>query len=107
LLPSSLGLRGRTAIAALRYGTIPIVRFRGGLPQIVSDADPVHETGHGFVYYRESPKALWDTIQRAKWFRAQPAEWQQLVTRAQNVDFSWSESAKAFSKLYANLLRHR
>jgi starch synthase len=107
LLPSSLGLRGCTAIAALRYGTIPIVRFRGGLPQIVSDADPVHETGHGFVYYRESPKALWDTIQRAKWFRARPAEWQQLVTRAQNADFSWAESAKAFSKLYANLLRHR
>jgi starch synthase len=107
LLPSSLGFRSRTAIAALRYGTIPIVRFRGGLPQIVADVDPVHQTGHGFVYYRESPNALWDAIQRAKWLYARPAEWHQLATRAQNVDFSWAESAKAFSKLYANLLRHR
>jgi starch synthase len=107
LLPSSLGFRSRTAIAALRYGTVPVVKFRGGLLQIVVDVDLVHETGYGFVYYRESPNGLWDSIQRAKWLYTRSAEWQQLIARAQSVDFSWAESAKAFSKLYANLLRHR
>jgi starch synthase len=107
LLPSSLGFRSRTAIAALRYGTVPIVRFRVGLTQIVVDVDLVHETGYGFIYYREVPSALWDSIQRAKSLYSRSAEWQQLVTRAQSVDFSWAESGKAFSKLYANLLRHR
>jgi hypothetical protein len=30
-----------------------------------------------------------------------------LVERAKALDFSWKESAKAFGKLYANLLRHQ
>jgi starch synthase len=107
LLPSSLGFRGTNALAAMRYGTLPIVRMRGGVHQLVSDYDPVSDSGCGFVYSNPSPMALWDSIRRAIQVYQQPEEWTKLVHRAQAVDLSWAESAKAFSKLYANLLRHR
>ena len=48
LLPSSLGFRGTNVLAAMRYGTLPIVRIRGGVRQLVSDYDPVSDSGCRF-----------------------------------------------------------
>jgi starch synthase len=107
LLPSSLGFRGTNVLAAMRYGALPIVRIRGGVRQLVSDYDPVTDSGSGFMYANHSQMALWDSIRRAKQLYREPEEWTKVVRRAQAVDFSWAESAKAFAKLYANLLRHR
>jgi starch synthase len=107
LLPSSLGFRGTNAITAMRYGTLPIVKTHGGVHQLVSDYDPATDGGCGFVYYDHSPMALWDSIRRATQLYRRPEEWNKLTERAKALDFSWTESAKAFAKLYANLLRHR
>jgi starch synthase len=107
LLPSSLGPRGTNALAAMRYGTLPIVKSRGGVNQLVSDYDPATETGCGFLCNSNSPMALWDSIRRANQLHQHPEEWNKLAARAKAVDFSWTESAKAFAKLYANILRHR
>ena len=107
LLPSSLGFRGTNVLAAMRYGTLPVVRIRGGVRQLVADYDPVSDSGAGFAYANHSKMALWDSIRRAKQLFREPEEWKKVVRRAQAVDFSWTESAKAFAKLYANLLRHR
>jgi starch synthase len=107
LLPSSLGFRCTNALAAMRYGTLPIVRMHGGVHQLVSDYDPASDYGCGFVYSNPSPMALWDSIRRAIQLYHQSEAWTRLVRRAQAVDLSWAESAKAFSKLYANLSRHR
>jgi starch synthase len=107
LLPSSLGFRATTVLAAMRYATLPVVKFRGGIYQIVSDYDPATDSGNGFVYSDYFPRALADSVRRANEVFRQPALWSQLATRAQKVDMSWHESATAFTKLYANLLRHR
>jgi starch synthase len=107
LLPSSLGFRGTNALAALRYGTLPIVKTHGGVHQLVSDYDPGSEGGCGFLYNNHSPMALWDSIRRANQLYRRSEEWKKLTERAKAIDFSWAESAKAFAKLYANLLRHR
>jgi starch synthase len=107
LLPSSLGFHGTNAIAAMRYGTMPIVRTHGGVHQLVSDYDPATDSGCGFVYQDHSPMALWDSIRRANQLFRNLKEWEKLADRAKALDFSWRESAKAFAKLYANLLRHR
>jgi starch synthase len=107
LLPSSLGFRGANAIAAMRYGTLPIVKIHGGVHQLVSDYDPATEEGCGFLYYDHSPMALWDSIRRANQLYRRSEEWKKLAERAKSLDFSWRESAKEFTKLYANLLRHQ
>jgi glycogen synthase len=51
--------------------------------------------------------ALWDSIRRANQLYRRSDEWKKLADRAKTLDFSWTESANAFAKLYANLLRHR
>ena len=107
LFPGSLGQFAETAIIALRYGSLPIVLWRGGLRQIVTDFDPISEAGCGFVYYRDIPEALWDSLQRAFWVQRSPETWNSLRRRAESLDFSWVHSAKEFATLYANLLRHR
>jgi starch synthase len=107
LFPGSLGQFAETAIIALRYGSLPIVFWRGGLRQIVTDFEPISDAGCGFVYYRDTPEALWDSLQRAFWVRSSPETWDRLRHRAESLDFSWIHSAKEFATLYANLLRHR
>jgi starch synthase len=107
LLPSSLGLRATTALAAMRYAALPVVKSRGGVHQIVSDYDPATDSGNGLIYYDHFPRALLDSVRRAYELHQQPALWSQLAARAQKVDMSWVESAAAFTDLYANLLRHQ
>jgi starch synthase len=107
LLPSSLGFRGTNAIAAMRYGTLPVVTTHGGVHQLVSDYDSATDSGCGFIYNDHSQMAFWDSIRRANHLYRRPKEWKKLSERAKTLDFSWTESAKAFVKLYANLLRHR
>jgi starch synthase len=107
LLPGSLGPNGLTAIIALRYGTVPIVSYRNGLRQIITDFDPVRKVGRGFVYYRNHPEGLWDAIQRAYWTRERKEYWDALVEQCSAADFSWTESAKSFAELYSEMLRHR
>jgi glycogen synthase len=51
--------------------------------------------------------ALWDAVRRSIDLFPRPEEWNLLTERAESVDFSWVESAKAFGVLYANLLRLR
>ncbi len=94
-------------VAALRYGTIPITSFRRGLSQLVQDLDPSANDGFAFVYYRQSAAALRDAVRRAQQTHRHAEHWNALVERARAVDFSWSESAKAYVRLYSNLLRHR
>jgi starch synthase len=107
LLPSSLGFRAITALTAMRYATLPVVKFRGGVNQVVSDYDPATDSGNGFIYSEHSPRALPDSIRRANELYQRPDLWSQLAARAQRIDMSWHESSAAFTKLYANLLRHR
>jgi starch synthase len=107
LLPSSLGFRGTNVLAAMRYGTLPIVKAYGGIHQLLSDYDPASEEGCGFMYNNHSSMALWDSVRRANHIFRHSEEWKKLAQRARAIDFSWSESAKAFAKLYANLLRHQ
>ncbi|HTD15240.1 MAG TPA: glycogen/starch synthase [Chthoniobacterales bacterium] len=107
LFPGSLGVRGITALTAMRYGTVPLAGNRGGLRQIIVDFDPIQNEGSGLVYYRDDPEAIWDTVQRAFWLKRQPETWDKLLAGCQAVDFSWPASARSFTQLYADLLRHR
>jgi starch synthase len=107
LFPSSLGLRAITALTAMRYATVPVVRSRGGVHQIVSDYDPESDSGTGFVYYDYSPKALFNSMSWANALYQQTDVWPRLAARVQKVDMSWPESAAAFTRLYAELLRHQ
>lgn len=104
LVPSHFEPCGLTALYALKYGTLPLVRSVGGLHQIVQDYDPVQNCGNGFVFNDYNPEALWDAIVRTTRVFADGSAWNGLVDRAMNADFSWARSVERYEQVYASLL---
>jgi starch synthase len=103
LMPSRFEPCGLTAMYALRYGTLPIVRATGGLYQIVRDYEPGEDAGIGFVFHDYSPDSLWDAIVRVKKIFADSEGWNAIVQRAMRADFSWARSVEHYERIYAAL----
>lgn len=98
LMPSGSEPCGLSQMMACRYGTIPIVRRTGGLADSIVDCR-YDKTGNGFVFDDYSVEALDGAINAALDMYEKP-EWQELMTRAMNCDFTWARSAAEYIKLY-------
>jgi len=102
LMPSRSEPCGLAQMIGCRYGDIPIVRQTGGL------ADSIHEwngkEGEGFTFYDFTPQELERAVYRALALKADDRAWKKLVRNAMNTDFSWSRSAKEYSKMYHELM---
>ncbi len=101
LMPSEFEACGLNQIYSMAYGTLPIVRKVGGLKDTVIDFDddPTQATGFGF----EEPchDALLIVLQRALLFYLQhPEAMHEMQLRGMRRDFSWTESAKEYIKMY-------
>ena len=108
LMPSRFEPCGLGQIISLRYGTIPIVRATGGLAETISDYDDDNEHGNGFSFNNFSSAEMLDAIERAlKIFNEKPDEWEKLVVRALETDFSWKRSAKKYEDLYMHAIKKR
>ncbi len=97
LMPSRYEPCGLGQMIALTYGTVPIVRYTGGL------ADTVHTTGpkaNGFNFNKYSADALLGAVRRALKAYADKQRWQQFVANAFAADHSWDVSAKRYEQLY-------
>lgn len=99
LVPSRYEPCGLIQMIAMRYGTIPLVRKTGGLADSVIDG----KTGIVFVPYTMT--ALIQSMQKAINIYHKSPTWNQMVRRVMRQDFSWKRSAKAYKKLYQNLLK--
>jgi len=100
LMPSQFEPCGLGQMISLRYGTLPIVRATGGLADTISDYDPRTGKGNGFVFKEYDPEALLKTIQRAVETFRDKAQWEPLVLRALQSDFSWTNSARKYVEFY-------
>jgi starch synthase len=89
----------------MAYGTVPVVRFTGGL------ADTVHEkakTGNGFVFHEYSSTAMIDAIHRViNSYTETPEAWDQIVQNCFTADFSWTASAKKYVDIYHEAMEKR
>jgi starch synthase len=90
----------------MAYGTVPVVRFTGGL------ADTVHEkaddTGNGFVFHEYSDTAMTDAIHRAiNCYADDPKKWNKIVQNCFEADFSWTASAKKYVDIYHEAMEKR
>jgi starch synthase len=103
LVPSRFEPAGLVQLEAMRYGAIPIVRKTGGLADTVTDFDPRHAKGTGFVFEKFDSQALLVTIVRAYESYRNPREWMHLVERAMGQDFSWKSSARKYIALCRRL----
>ncbi len=108
LMPSKFEPCGLGQLISLRYGTIPIVRATGGLADTVANYDPVTKKGNGFVFKEYVAERLLETIERALFiYRERPDLWKELVKSAMDSDFSWSNSAQEYVKLYHIAIRKK
>jgi starch synthase len=102
LMPSKFEPCGLSQMAAMRYGTIPIVHEIGGLKDSVIDCG--NKNGNGFTFQSFNAEDMLDAIVRAETMHEDRDSWQSLVKRDITSDFSWKKSAKSYQQIYKTLL---
>jgi starch synthase len=104
LIPSKIEPSGLSGMYSLKYGALPVARATGGIQEIIEDYDPTTESGFGFLCYATTPDAFWDSIKRAQQVFHDKTTWTALMERAMARDFSWSEAAARYERLYGELV---
>lgn len=105
LMPSLFEPCGLSQLISLRYGTIPIVRETGGLRDSVASYNEIACSGTGFSFTNYNAHEMLSIINYAKHiFKNKKKDWNKIIDRAMNEDFSWYNSAKSYEILYKNIL---
>jgi starch synthase len=102
LMPSRTEPCGLTQLYSLRYGTLPLVRYTGGLADTVTDVST--GTGNGFTFGPIDGGHFSSVLDRALGlYRHYPKEWAGGVKRAMAADNSWQRVAKEYLELYRTI----
>lgn len=101
LMPSKSEPCGLSQMIASRYATVPIVRETGGLADSIK---PYGLDGNGFTFANYNAHDMLYVIRQAIGVYYQKDEWQKLMVKVCETDFSWEKSAKQYKKLYESTL---
>jgi starch synthase len=102
LMPSRTEPCGLTQMYAMRYGTLPIVRFTGGLADTVTDV--ATGDGTGFTFGPVDLGHFSSVLDRALGlWQHFPADFRAAQVRAMNKDFSWSRVSGEYEDLYRRI----
>ena len=104
LMPSRYEPCGLNQMYSHRYGTLPLVTRVGGLADTVKDINDNPEQANGFVISAANPLALQQGIVRAIALYSDQVSWKKLQRNAMDANYSWTESASKYLKLYRELL---
>jgi len=100
LMPSRFEPCGLNQLYSLKYGTVPVVRYTGGL------ADTVKDGKTGFVFHSYNPEDFLACLKQAvSLYKTAPDKWMKMVENAMKEDWSWGRAAKRYSELYEELCR--
>jgi starch synthase len=112
LMPSTYEPCGLAQLISMRYGTVPVVRFAGGLADtVIDEREGTAANGFGFkepVYdmfamanIDYAAELLLETVERAVGVFAQsPARWGELMKNGMSKDCSWTVPARQYVKIY-------
>ena len=105
LVPSLFEPCGLTQMMACRYGTLPIVRETGGLYDTVQPYNAFENSGNGFSFKNYNADEMLRVINYSKEiYFEHKKDWNRMVERAMQIDFSWKSSAGRYEGLYRYLL---
>jgi starch synthase len=85
-------------MAALRYGTLPVVRNAGGFRDTVREDSG--GSGNGFTFAACEPSAISDACLRAMRVYRDETAWDGLVRNAMRCDNSWATAAERYMDMY-------
>ncbi|MDO4622467.1 MAG: glycogen synthase GlgA [Eubacteriales bacterium] len=101
LMPSLFEPCGLSQLMSLRYGTVPIVRETGGLKDTVAPYNEYEGNGTGFSFANYNAHEMLGTIRYAeRIYYDHKSDWNKIVERGMNADFSWKASALQYQELY-------
>jgi starch synthase len=104
LMPSQSEPCGLSQMIAMRYGTVPVVRETGGLKDTVLPYNPDTGEGLGFTFANYDRNDLLHAIRRAvDLYLSDKKRWNGVMLRGMKADFSWTESAKAYKRMYKDI----
>ncbi|MCS6971368.1 MAG: glycogen synthase GlgA [Planctomycetota bacterium] len=102
LMPSRFEPCGLTQMYAMRYGTLPLVRYTGGLADTVVDVTT--GAGNGFTFGPVDLGHFSSVLDRALGlYQYFPAEWAAAQRRGMTTDFSWDRAAQHYAELYRSI----
>ena len=96
-MPSRVEPCGLNQMYAMRYGTVPIVRYIGGLRDTVED---ISTGGSGINFGVASANDTVEAMHRGLQIYHNGELMNQLVHSNMNYDFSWEKSAEKYLELY-------
>lgn len=101
LMPSLFEPCGLSQLMSLRYGTLPIVRETGGLKDTVNAYNEYENTGNGFSFTNYNAHEMLAAVRYSqKIYYDKKRQWNQMVERAMQADFSWEVSARKYQEMY-------
>ena len=101
LVPSIFEPCGLSQLIAMRYLSLPIVRQTGGLKDTVIPYNKYTKEGTGFGFLNiNAHELLWTIKDAVNLYIADRATFNELIKNASEKDYSWSNSAKEYIKLY-------
>ncbi|MEW6200993.1 MAG: glycogen synthase GlgA [bacterium] len=100
LMPSRYEPCGLGQLISLRYGTVPVVRYTGGLADTIEDYNARRKKGTGFVFENYTGADFFKAVKRALKCYDDKKVWTQIVKEAMSRDFSWEASAKKYEEIY-------
>jgi starch synthase len=104
LMPSRVEPCGLNQMYAMAYGTIPIVRSVGGLSDTVIDLGETDGSGRGFSFNDFTVHDAHTAVYRATELYKEKEQLDAVRKKVMDLDFSWEASAKAYIKVYDELL---
>lgn len=105
VLPSRYEPCGLNQLYGMKYGTVPIVRYVGGLADTVNDVRSNLQKATGFVFYEYSPEAFYDCIKYAISCFYEKRKWKTLIRNCMLQNWSWNKVSLRYILLYKELMR--
>jgi len=99
LMPSRVEPCGLNQMYAMRYGTIPVVSYTGGLKDTVKD---ISTGGSGLNFTYPGVDDIIHAMIRGLGVYNQKKTMDNLIVSNMNFDFAWEQSAKKYLALYKN-----
>jgi starch synthase len=110
VVPSRFEPCGLVQMIALRYGTVPVVRWTGGLADTVIDRDYPEDARlepNGYVFHHADETGIESALDRAfRLWHDRPNAFRGLMRNGMLQDHSWNRAAGDYLRVYEHV-RHK